>query len=118
MFFGNYSGLKNKKNVISHCLKKFKCDIIPHGVEMTDAELVQLLRKQIATQNKQIEFLENTVANLNKSIEILLAEIKEQNEKLNKNSSNSSKPPSSDGPNKPKTRSLRQKSKKVIRERI
>ena len=79
---------------------------------MTDAELVQLLRKQIATQNKQIEFLENTVANLNKSIEILLAEIKEQNEKLNKNSSNSSKPPSSDGPNKPKTRSLRQKSEK------
>lgn len=79
---------------------------------MTDAELVQILQKQNAAQNKQIEFLENTVANLNKNIEVLLAEIKELNEKLNKNSSNSSKPPSSDGLNKPKTKSLRQKSEK------
>lgn len=74
--------------------------------------MFKFCRNQIAVQNKQIEFLENTVVDLNKNIEVLLAEIKGLNEKLNKNSSNSSKPPSSDGTKKPRTQSLRKKSEK------
>ena len=61
----------------------------------------------IEEQRKQIKYLTNLVAELQKTIN----ELREQ---LNKNSGNSSKPPSTDGFKKPvnKNRSLREKSGK------
>lgn len=68
-------------------------------------EMVQQLLEQNASLLKQNEILTATIAELNQTIQ----ELKEQ---LNKNSKNSSKPPSSDGFKKPAPKSLRKPSGK------
>ena len=72
---------------------------------MTDSEIIEMLKQQN-------EFLQKTVNGLNENIRQLTEEIAELKEKLNKNSRNSSKPPSSDGLNKSNPKSLRKKSDK------
>ena len=67
-------------------------------------EFIESLMKQNQMQLEQIEKLNQTIAELN-------ATIKELREQLNKNSGNSSKPPSSDGFKKA-PKSLREKSGK------
>jgi len=79
---------------------------------MTDSEIIELLQIQLKTQQQQNEFLQKTIQSLNQNIEKLTDEISELKEKLNKNSHNSSKPPSSDGYSKPNPKSLRPKSDK------
>ena len=71
---------------------------------MTDSEIIELLQMQLKTQKQQNEFLQKTIESLNQNIqsqtetiEILTEKIAYLEEKLNKNSRNSSKPPSSDG---------------------
>lgn len=70
------------------------------------------LRKALAENLKVIASLNETVSQLTAIIESLNKQIQEQQEKLNKNSRNSSKPPSSDGLTKPSPTSLRQKTGK------
>ena len=86
---------------------------------MTDSETIELLQMQLKTQQQQNEFLQKTIESLNQNIqsqtetiETLTEKIADLEEKLNKNSRNSSKPPSSDGYSKPNPKNLRPKSER------
>jgi len=70
-------------------------------MELKREELMKLEKAEI------IDILFSVIAELAATIKIQSEEIKELKERLNKNSQNSSKPPSSDGLNKPKPKSQR-----------
>jgi len=85
----------------------------------TYAELLQLFikesqqyRDQIAQLQRTNDSLQKTIAEQTATIEELKRVIQELTEKKNKNSHNSSKPPSSDGLKKPNPKSLRKPSGK------
>ena len=76
-------------------------------------QLIMSLQATIAMQQASSEAMVETINELNKTVAELRQTVAELNEKLNKNSNNSSKPPSSDGYNKPPApKSLRKKSGK------
>lgn len=71
-------------------------------------------RLLIESLKSTIQTLENTIKNQNETIENLNQTIKELREQQNKNSKNSSKPPSSDGYKKPSPKSLRKSTGKKV----
>jgi transposase len=86
---------------------------------LTKDELIESLLKRISEQDSLLQSLSDSMnqqlimlAQQTTTIEQLSQTIKELNEKLGKNSKNSSKPPASDGLKKPVTKSLRQSSGK------
>ena len=77
---------------------------------MEASEIIRNLIEEINILKQTIEGLNKTIDSLNARIARLTEENSGLKERANKNSSNSSKPPSSDGYNKPKPKSLRKKS--------
>jgi phage shock protein A len=74
--------------------------------------IIESLTKQVADLTALVQTLTKSNADLTETIKELQETIKELQRQLNQNSQNSSKPPSSDGFNKPNPQSQRQKSGK------
>ena len=81
-------------------------------VWLSKDEHIEKLLKENTDLKQLLQSLSNSIDRQTATIEQLNLTIKELNEKLGKNSKNSSKPPSSDGLKKPVTKSLRQSSGK------
>lgn len=79
---------------------------------MSKDKLIEALMKENSELKQLLYSLNTSMEQQSVMIEQLNQTIAELNEKFNKNSKNSSKPPSSDGLKKPVTKSLRQKSGK------
>lgn len=75
-------------------------------------KLVDILTSTVTAQTDTIAAQTDTIAEMSAKIDALQQTIKDLTERVNKNSRNSSKPPSSDGYQKPNPKSLREKSEK------
>lgn len=88
---------------------------------MSEGKIIEIYNKGISEVIDVIKTLSNQIKEQNAQIESLTSRVKSLESQVNKNSNNSSKPPSSDGFKK-KTKSLRSKSgknpgsKKVMKE--
>ena len=94
--------LDSKQDIIAYFLSK---------LEEKDLVITEL-QKMIVSLQDTLTALKQTIEEQTALIEQLNQTIAELREKKNKNSRNSSKPPSSDGPGKPNPKSLREKSGK------
>jgi transposase len=79
-------------------------------VKAREADAIENLLQQFQKLQQQLLQQAKEIAQYKEQIEILKARVKELEGQLAKNSSNSGKPPSSDGLKKPQPKSLRKKS--------
>lgn len=80
---------------------------------MSEGKIIELYNKGLSEVIDVIKTLSNQIKEQNSEIESLTSRVKSLEKQINKNSNNSSKPPSSDGLKK-KTKTLRSKSGKKI----
>ena len=81
---------------------------------MDKDQIIQALQESNAALTQTNKELQATIKDLQDTIKDLQNTIKDLQNRLNQNSQNSSMPPSKDGFNKPKPRSLRPKSSKFL----
>jgi len=87
--------------------------LVLHEQNQLLTERVSQQSKEIAQQSKAMAQQSNIIALQTKQISLLESKVKSLEDRINTNSSNSGKPPSSDGFNKPEPKSRRGKSKKT-----
>ncbi len=87
--------------------------LVLHEQNQLLTERVSQQSQQIAQQSQEIAQQSNIIELQTKQISLLESKVKSLEDRINTNSSNSGKPPSSDGFNKPQPKSRRGKSKKT-----
>ena len=94
--------------MILHRKKTDNINVVLRKKQKRQAQIeLDEMEKKIKSLSETNAELRNVINNLNETINELNQTIKELNEKLNKTPKNSSKPPSSEGLNKPAPKSLR-----------
>ena len=91
---------------------EFEKMLLQQNIQLT--QTVERLTAAMAAQQELLEQSEKRIAELTQTIEALNQKIAELTEQRNKNSRNSSKPPSTDGLSKPAPKSLRKSSGRCL----
>ena len=87
--------MASDKNERVSKVTQFEKMLLQQNIQLT--QTVERLTAALAAQQELLEQSEKRIAELTETIEVLNQKIAELTERLNKNSRNSSKPPSSDG---------------------
>ena len=104
--------MASDKNERVSKVTQFEKMLLQQNIQLT--QTVERLTAAMAAQQELLEQSEKRIAELTQTIEALNQKIAELTEQRNKNSRNSSKPPSTDGLSKPAPKSLRKSSGRKV----
>ena len=104
--------MASDKNERVSKVTEFEKMLLQQNIQLT--QTVERLTAAMAAQQELLEQSEKRIAELTQTIEALNQKIAELTEQSNKNSRNSSKPPSTDGLSKPAPKSLRKSSGRKV----